>query len=142
MKWISRKLALAIHARQLAEHGGSDGVRDETLLESALGRPQQLYADGDPQPDLAALAASLGFAIARNHPFVDSNKRTAFVSTRAFLVINGTDIVASQKDKYEVFLALAEATLSEEKLAEWVRQHLQQAGTDSVHEPKLKYSTR
>lgn len=142
MIWVSKKLALAIHARQLAEHGGSDGVRDETLLESALGRPQQLYAYAELQPDLAALAASLGFGIARNPPFVDGNKRTAFVSTRTFLVINGTDIVASQKDKYEVFLALVEGILSEEKLAEWLRQHLQQAGTDSVHEPKLKYSTR
>ena len=74
--WIERTLALAIHERQLSEHGGGSGVRDEALLESALARPQQLFAYGDPPPDLAALAASLAFGLARNHPFVDGNKRT------------------------------------------------------------------
>ena len=74
--WLEKALTLAIHDRQLAEHGGSAGVRDETLLESVLARPQQLFAYGDPVPDLAELAASLAFGLARNHPFVDGNKRT------------------------------------------------------------------
>lgn len=73
--WLEKALVLAIHDRQLAEHGGSGGVRDETLLESALARPQQLYVYGDPAPDLANLAASLSYGLARNHPFVDGNKR-------------------------------------------------------------------
>ena len=78
--WISKRLALAIHDRQLAEHGGSIGVRDETLLDSAIARPQQLFAYGDPPPDLAALSASLAYGLARNHPFIDGNKRTAAVA--------------------------------------------------------------
>src|SRR3546814_10578915 len=77
--WIKRPLVLLLHDRQIAEHGGSAGLRDAHLLDSALARPQQLYAYGDPIPDLAALAASLAFGIARNHAFVDGNKRTAFV---------------------------------------------------------------
>ena len=87
--WLTRGLALAIHERQLSEHGGGIGVRDENLLESALARPQQLLAYGDPAPDLAALAASLACALANNHPFVDGNKRTAFAAADVFLRING-----------------------------------------------------
>ena len=83
--WIERALALALHERQLAEHGGGTGVRDEGLLESALAKPQQLFAYGDPPPDLAGLAASLAFGLARNHPFVDGNKRSAFVAAELFL---------------------------------------------------------
>ena len=93
--WIDRRLALAIHERQLAEHGGGGGVRDETLLESALARPQQLFAYGEPPPDLAALAASLAFGLARNHPFVDGNKRTALVAYFTFLSLNGAELDAS-----------------------------------------------
>ena len=75
--WVGKALALAVHDRQLAEHGGSTGVRDEKLLESALARPQQLHVYGSPQPDLADLAAALAFGLARNHPFVDGNERVA-----------------------------------------------------------------
>src|SRR6185295_5672737 len=109
--WIDKRFALAIHDRQLAEHGGSGGVRDETLLDSALARPQQLHAYGDPAPDIAALAASLAFGIARNHPFVDGNKRTAHVCYRVFLALNGAELDATDEDKYVAMLSLAEGSL-------------------------------
>ena len=136
--WIGKPLALAIHDRQLAEHGGIPGVRDETLLDSALARPQQLHAYGDPPPDLADLAASLAFGLARNHPFVDGNKRTAHVCYRAFLVLNGMTLVASEEDKYVTTLALADGSLSEADFARWLRQHLEQAGKQ-VHERRTRY---
>ena len=122
--WIERAFALAIHERQLAEHGGSSGVRDEGLLDSALARPQQLHAYGNPTPDLADLAASLAFGIARNHPFVDGNKRTAHVCYRAFLLLNGANVDATDEDKYATTLGLAEGSLSEGEFATWLRQHI------------------
>lgn len=137
--WLSRELILAIHSRQLAEHGGGTGVRDEGLLDSALARAQQLHAYGDPPPDLAALAASLAAGIARNHPFVDGNKRTAYVACRTFLVVNGVDIAASGEEKYATFLALAAGELSESDLAEWFRSHIPPAAQDSVHETRAVY---
>jgi death-on-curing protein len=115
--WLEQALVLAIHDRQLAEHGGSAGVRDEGLLESALARPRQLHAYGDPEPDLADLAASLASGLARNHPFVDGNKRTAHVAYRTFLELNGTELVATDEDKYLRILALAEGKLSERDFA-------------------------
>jgi len=126
--WIEKRFALAIHDRQLAEHGGSSGVRDESLLDSALARPQHLHAYGDPAPDLADLAASLAFGLARNHPFVDGNKRTAHVCYRTFLVLNGMTLVAGEEDKYVTTLALADGSLSEADFAGWLRQHIAHAG--------------
>jgi death-on-curing protein len=114
--WIPQNAVLAIHRRQIAEHNGSDGVRDAGLLESALMRPKQLFAYGDP-PDLAALAAAYAFGIARNHPFIDGNNRTALVTSRTFLVINGADIIARQEDKLATFLLLAAGELTEEALS-------------------------
>jgi death on curing protein len=137
--WISRKLALAIHQRQLAEHGGIDGVRDEGLLDSALARPQQLHAYGDPPPDLADLAASLAFGIARNHPFGDGNKRTAHVCYRAFLLLNGADLVASEEEKYVAMLALAEGALSEADFAAWLRPRIRTGIAGKVNEPATPY---
>ena len=96
--WISKALALAIHDRQLAQHGGSSGVRDGGMIDSALARPQQLHAYGNPPPDLADLAASLAFGLARNHPFVDGNKRTAHVCYRVFITLNDGELVATDKD--------------------------------------------
>ena len=123
--WIDRTLALAIHERQLSEHGGGSGVRDEGLLESALTRPQQLFAYGDPPPDLAALAASLAFGIARNHPFIDGNKRTAFVAAELFLALNGYRLAAEDADCVPHMLALAGGDLDEASFAAWLRRHLQ-----------------
>lgn len=119
--WISSELALAIHARQVAEHGGLDGVRDPGLLDSALARPRQKFAYVDPTPDLPALAASYAYGIARNHPFLDGNKRTAFVVCRTFLLLNGMDFEATREEKYRTFLGLAEGRVSEEELAEFLR---------------------
>ena len=137
--WIERALVLALHERQLAEHGGGIGVRDEGLLESALARPQQLHAYGDPPPDLAALAASLAFGIARNHPFIDGNKRTAAVACELFLVLNDAMLQASNIELYPVYLALAEGSLDEAGFAEWLRPRLRIAAGDAVHEPKKRY---
>lgn len=140
--WIERSFVLAIHDRQLAEHGGSAGVRDEGLLDSALARPQQLHAYGDPPPDLADLAASLGFGLARNHPFVDGNKRTAHVCYRVFLALNGVTIAASDEDKYITTLALAEGSLPEADFATWLRRHTQLDPGNEVHEPPPRYGKR
>lgn len=137
--WIDRTLALAIHERQLAEHGGIVGVRDESLLESALARPQQLYAYGDPPPDLAALAASLAYGLARNHPFVDGNKRTAHVCYRVFLALNDARLDASGEEKYAQMIGLADGSLSETGFANWLRQHLRLEANDAVNEPKARY---
>lgn len=128
--WIEKPLALAIHDRQLAEHGGSGGVRDETLLDSALARPQQLHAYGDPAPDLADLAdlaASLAFGVARNHPFVDGNKRTAAVVCETFIALNGASLHADNLELYPMYLALAEGSLDEVGFAGWLRQRIRPA---------------
>ena len=122
--WIERTLALAVHDRQLAEHGGSSGVRDEALLDSALARPQQLFAYGNPPPDLANLAASLAFGLARNHPFVDGNKRTAHVCYRAFIALNGGELVAGAEEKYAAMMGLAEGSISEYEFAAWLRPRI------------------
>src|SRR5690606_15279909 len=134
--WIERALALAIHERQLAEHGGGIGVRDESLLESALARPQQLWAYGDAPPDLAARAASLRYGLARNHPFVDGNERTAAVACELFLAINHAALQASNIELYPVYLSLAEGSLSEADCAEWLRPRLRLDTGDAVNEPK------
>lgn len=138
--WIEKPLAIAIHERQLAEHGGGGGVRDESLLDSALARPQQRHAYGDPPPDLADLAASLAFGLVRNHPFVDSNKRTAHVCYRVFLAINGADLDAGDEDKYITMLALAEGRLAEAEFAAWLRQHIRLSGHRRVNEPRARYA--
>lgn len=139
--WITRTLALAIHDRQLAEHGGGSGVRDEALLDSALARPQQLHTYGDPPPDLAALAASLAFGLARNHPFVDGNKRTAHVCYRTFLALNGGELHASDEDKYIAMLSLAEGSMSEAEFAAWLRRSLR-GPASAVHESSAPYPAR
>ncbi len=136
--WIEKPLALAIHDRQLAEHGGSSGVRDEKLLESALARPQQLYAYGDPAPDIADLAATLAFGLARNHPFVDGNKRTAHVSYRVFLELNDIELKANDEDKYVMILALAEGKLREKDFAAWLRQRIKVKPGKRMQEPRVK----
>lgn len=137
--WIEKQLAIAIHERQLAEHGGGSGVRDESLLDSALARPQQLRAYGDPPPDIADLAASLAFGLARNHPFVDGNKRTAAVACETFIVLNGGTLNADDPELYPQYLALAEGNLSEAEFADWLRQHINLDGNKRVNEPRARY---
>lgn len=140
--WLEKPLILAIHERQIAEHGGGTGVRDETPLESALARPHQLHAYGNPTPDLADLAAALTYGLARNHPFVDGNKRTAWIACRTFLVLNDTDIVATAEQKYLTMLALAEGHLTAEEFASWLRTHSGPIASSQVQEPAAKYARR
>ena len=138
--WIERPLAIAIHERQLAEHGGGMGVRDDNLLDSALARPQQAHTYGDPSPDLADLAASLAFGLARNHPFVDGNKRTAAVACEAFIMLNGGTLNADDLELYPQYLALAEGSLSEPAFAAWLRQHIKFDSDKRVNEPRVRYA--
>ncbi|KPF79426.1 type II toxin-antitoxin system death-on-curing family toxin [Novosphingobium sp. AAP93] len=120
--WVAPDVARAAHAEQLTEHGGAEGVRDDGLLESAFARPRNLADYGD--PDAAALAAAYAYGIARNHPFVDGNKRTAAVVSETFLVLNGFILTATDAELVVAFLALAAGDLTEEELADWFRQHL------------------
>ena len=120
--WIETDVVLAAHREQLAEHGGGEGVRDERLLESAMARAPNLAAYGE--PDAAALAATYAFGIARNHPFVDGNKRTAAVVSETFLVLNGYMLTATDAEVVVAFLDLAAADLSEDELADWFRTRL------------------
>ena len=120
--WVDKPETLVAHSRQLAEHGGSDGIRDETLLESALAKPLNVFAY-DESANLPRLAASYAYEIAKNHPFVDGNKRTALVVGEGFLGFNGLKIVAPPAEKYLTFLHLADGSLSEEELATWFAAH-------------------
>jgi death-on-curing protein len=120
--WLLREVVEAIHDEQIAWHGGQDGMRDTGLLESALARPRNLVAYGD--PDLPALAASLGYGIARNHPFVDGNKRPAFVTVEAFLMLNGVALTASDADCVLTIERLAEGSLDEADFAVWIRTNV------------------
>ncbi len=119
--WIDPAVVLAVHEEQLAAHGGSPGVRDMGLLESALARPMNLAAYGE--PDVAELAASYGFGIARNHPFVDGNKRTAFVSVELFLRLNGYRLSADDSACVLTMLAVAAGEMDEANFADWLRRH-------------------
>lgn len=136
MIWIDLALALAIHDRQVAEHGGASGVRDANLLESALARPQQTSVYAEPEPDLADLAAALAHGLARNHPFVDGNKRTAAVVCETFIELNGARLDAEDAELFPRFLALADGRLSAEAFAAWLREHLR---TQHVHEAPAHY---
>ena len=120
--WIEAELALAIHDRQLAEHGGPIGVRDAFALESALGRPRNQWAYGE--GDLCALAAAYAYGVARNHPFVDGNKRTAWVLARLFLALNNVQISFAADEAVHMVLALASGALAEVEVAAWFRARL------------------
>jgi death on curing protein len=122
--WLLEETVIAIHYRQISEHGGGEGLRDEGLPSSAMARPKNLLAYSRPRPDLAALAAAYAYGIARDHPFVDGNKRTALVAARTFLIVNGLDLEATQDEKYLTFLELAKGTLTEEQLADWIRKRI------------------
>ncbi|RFF29384.1 type II toxin-antitoxin system death-on-curing family toxin [Wenzhouxiangella sediminis] len=134
--WLSSDLIEAVHERQLIEHGGGTGVRDRGMLESALARPQQLYAYGE-DVDVVALAASYAFGLSRNHPFVDGNKRTAAVACELFLELNGHQLLAEDSELYPVFMALAAGEMEEEGLLEWLRHH---ARPNQVSEAPGRYA--
>ncbi len=119
--WIRRDLLVVIHERLLAEHGGAPGIRDHGLLESALARPQQIFAYQ--KADLAELAAAYANGILRNHPFVDGNKRTGFMAAYLFLARNGLFLGVAECDVVNIVLDLAGSRISEEAFADWLRQN-------------------
>jgi death on curing protein len=119
--WIERSVVIAIHGEQLAEHGGAAGLRDAGLLDSALARPLNIRAYGE--PDFAELAAAYGFGIASNHPFLDGNKRTAFVAVELFLALNGYLLNASDAECAVRMLSLAAGEIDEADFARWLREH-------------------
>ncbi|HVY12469.1 MAG TPA: type II toxin-antitoxin system death-on-curing family toxin [Alphaproteobacteria bacterium] len=119
--WVEKDAVLAIHDINIARHGGLEGVRDANLLESALSRPQNLFGYGS--PDLFDLAASYAFGLARNHPFADANKRTAFVVMRLFLKLNGYALAAEKTERIKIMLALAEGKMTEAEFAAWLRRN-------------------
>ena len=119
--WLDSKVLLAVHEEQLAEHGGAPGTRDLGLFESALARPRNLALYG--QPDIADLAAAYGCGIARNHPFIDGNKRTAFVAVELFLLLNEQELVADDANCVLTMLAVAAGSLDEAAFATWLRAH-------------------
>ncbi len=121
VRWIAKATILKIHSAQIAEHGGISGIRDDGLLESALSRPELKAQYGE--ADLALLAASYAYGITRNHPFLDGNKRTAYVAMELFLMKNGMLLVSSDEDSVLTFLKLAAGELSEDELAAWIRQN-------------------
>ena len=121
--WIDRAVVIAAHGEQLAEHGGGMGMRDAGLLDSALARPENLAVYGT--PDCADLAAAYGFGIARNHPFIDGNKRTAFVAVELFLFLNGLELIATDADCVLTMLGLAAGEIEEATFAAWIRSHAQ-----------------
>lgn len=120
--WMSRAVLDATHDAQLREHGGSGGIRDEGLLDSAMYRPRNKHVYGE--QDLSVLAAAYAFGIARNHGFVDGNKRTAFVAAAVFLAVNGLDLAVPEPEVVDVMNRLASGKLTEAALAAWVRAHL------------------
>ena len=121
-RFLSAEVARAIHDRQLAEHGGLAGVKDDGLLQSAIARPLNKHGYGE--TDLCALAAAYAFRIARNHPFADGNKRVAWVMARVFLKLNAVTIAFDKADATRTMLSLAAGELSEEALADWFRKHV------------------
>ena len=122
IEWVGRAVVLAIHEEQLAEHGGAPGLRDAGLLDSALQRPRDRAAYG--KADLARLAAATAYGIVANHPFVDGNKRVAWVVMRTFLLLNGHDLEAPADARVLAMLRLAAGETAEEDFAEWLREHL------------------
>jgi death on curing protein len=122
--WVRYEAVIKIHRHQLTEHGGLDGIRNQALLESALNRPKNLLAYSESPPDISALAAAYAYGLTTNHPFVDGNKRTAYVVTRSFLILNGYDLEASEEATYQTWMDLAASRLSEEELAIWIRERI------------------
>jgi death on curing protein len=129
--WLDKRAVLLLHDESLAMFGGSPGLRDEGLLDSALGRPINQY-QSDGVRDLASLAAAYGFGIARNHAFVDGNKRAAFLAIGVFLSINGRRLVAGQVEAIQTILALAAGTLDERQLADWIRANSHDSSRDEA----------
>lgn len=118
--WVEEAVVIAIHRRQLSEHGGNDGIRDRGLLESALFRPKNQLVYGNPA--IFDLAAAYGYGIVKNHPFIDGNKRTSYVVMRTFLKLNSYDIQVSAPEKYDFWIRLADSQITETELAQWIQE--------------------
>ena len=123
-RWIRADLVYAVHEIQLARHGGLDGIRDKNAVESALARPEQLDAYGNPKPDAADLAAGYAYGFARNHGFSDGNKRTAWVIARVLLADNDLSLQFAEIDAIQTMEAVASGSLGEKQLADWFRQRI------------------
>ncbi len=121
IEWVLEEVVHMFHAAQLAEHGGGEGIRDSGMLESALNRPRQLVAYGGGEVGLCQLAAAYAFGLAKNHPFIDGNKRTAAITCELFLNLNGRTFSIGEIEKYPHYLALAAGEHSEESFAAWLR---------------------
>lgn len=120
-RWLNAAVLQAVHLEQLAEHGGAAGTRDEGLFQSALARPQNLALYGD--PDVFDLSAAYAVALAKNHPFIDGNKRTAYVAMELFLMLNGFEVTADDASATLTMLAVAAGDIDEPTLAQWLRDH-------------------
>lgn len=125
MNYLNINQVLAIHSEVIKQIGGSGGTRDLGLLDSAVARPQATFGGDDLYPDIFSKAACLGHSLICNHPFVDGNKRTGYISTRLFLNINGYDIKASEDEKYKFVIEIAEKERDERSIAEWLKKHSQ-----------------
>jgi death on curing protein len=121
-RWLDSRVLVLLHSESLAEHGGSSGMRDQGLFESALARPRHLFAY-EPYSDTARLAAAYGFGLARNHAFVDGNKRIAFIAMTLFLQLNGFRLVSEHVDKIRTMIAVASGEMPEDEFADWIRTH-------------------
>ena len=121
--WINLRVIKAFHDRQINEHGGLPGLRDEGLFLSPSSRIENAFHYSDPKPDVAE---AYGFGLAKNHPFNDANKRTALIAVRLFLKLNGYDLAASPDEKYKTIIRVAASDVSEEELAQWIRENLEE----------------
>jgi death on curing protein len=124
---IGLELTIAIHKRQLAEHGGADGVRDIRLLESALARARQVFAYSEPPVEVATMAAAYAYGIARNHPFIDGNKRTAAVVCETFIELNGHELIADDATMYTAFLRMSAGEMKEDEFIDWLRANVRKS---------------
>lgn len=129
-RWVDQRALLLLHEESLAEHGGASGLRDEGLLQSALARPQNLVAYGE--PDVADLAAAYGFGLAKNHAFVDGNKRAAFLALGLFLALNCWRLTATQAEATLTMLDVAAGVVDEAAFANWIRSHSEPRAPDPL----------
>ena len=128
IRWIPSQAIISIHAELIKEHGGLIGTVNEQGLESTLARPKNIHAYSEENPDIVVLAAAYGYGLAKNHCFTDGNKRVALVSIDVFLQLNGFELIASEPDAVLTMLQVASSEISEEALAEWIRQNFQKKG--------------
>jgi death-on-curing protein len=133
--WLDRRGLLLLHLESLAEHGGSSGMRDEGLLDSALARPRNQFIY-DPNADIAKLAAAYGFGLAKNHAFVDGNKRIAFIATALFLRLNGWRLATERLDEIQTMLNLASGEITEGQFAAWIRANCEKSKPESIRRKK------